>query len=87
MGDGRYEEIHAEQEGGEEVVGEEPKVDDDDINGFQASKSRAVNVVDDVEIDFDIVEQEMAPVYKKGDKLRALVLPPQGSWPFRCTVT
>ena len=69
LGDRRYEKTPAEQ------VGEEPEVDGDDINGFQASKSKAVNVVDDVEMDFDI-EEEMTPVYKKGDKLRALVLTP-----------
>jgi len=76
LGDRRYEETHAEQVGDEEGDGEEPEVDEDDINGFQASKSKAVNVVDDVEMDFDIVEEEVAPVYKKGDKLRALVLTP-----------
>merc|ERR1712025_556431 len=45
-----------------------------DINGFEASKSKAVNVIDNVEIDFDIIEDTM-PV-GKGDKLRAIILTP-----------
>jgi len=73
VADRRYEETHGveaddDQEGEEEDVG--------DVNGFEASRSKAVNVVDDVEIDFDIAEEEIPAKYKKGDKLRALILTP-----------
>ena len=51
----------------------------DDVNGYKASQETAVNVVDNVDLDFDLVEdediQENAKT-SKGDKLRAVVLTP-----------
>jgi len=72
LADKKYEVEHDEEEN--DPAKEEEEVLED-INGFEASKSKAVNVVDDVEMDFDIVEDKM-PVAKKGDKLRALILTP-----------
>merc|ERR1719422_1330571 len=75
--DKKYEADNADTE--DEKDDDDDDVPLDDVNGYKASKETAVNVVDNIDLDFDLVEdediQENAKILK-GDKLRAVVLTP-----------
>jgi len=72
--DKKYEEKHGSLVNGD-YEGSVENIETDENEKWEVRES-AVNVVDNVELDFDLVEEQETVVRKHGDKLRALILTP-----------